>query len=165
MAGRIAVRTELVKEFLVDRILEEVSRRRLEDLPPATEEALARSHAPALARSGYLARAVETAMFDAARGPTPGLAEKLDGGSITDVAAELAAAEPLEKPSPDDPGWTSWRVPGPGGHVRHYAALAAVRAHAPELREALGGRTLKEAWMYGFYVRCCEEALAADGPA
>jgi hypothetical protein len=78
------------------------------------------------------------------------------------VCRELAAEEPDAKP---EPGEGSWRVPGPGGHVRHYLALAA----ADELRQGRGNgepaitRELsageaKRCFLYGFYARCCEEA-------
>lgn len=43
----------------------------------------------------------------------------------------FARAEPLGKPSPDEEAAMSWRVPGPGGHVRHF---------------------LVRPWLYGFYV-------------
>jgi hypothetical protein len=118
-----------------------------------------------LACAGYRSRAAETAMFERARAPIPGLAERLLSARTGDplaamvaTSAELAALEPAERPDPSAAAWTSWGVPGPGGHVRHYVAA--------ECAERLGGESspeLKRCWMYGFYVRCCEEALAEPG--
>jgi hypothetical protein len=66
------------------------------------------------------------------------------------VARELASREPLERPQPGDPHAVTWRVPGPGGHVRHYVAL----------RLTAGRRELKRDFVFGFLIRCCEEALS-----
>lgn len=81
----------------------------------------------------------------------PWLADLLRERPREEVARELADAEPLERPSPDDPCAASWRIPGPGGHVRHYLALGAAGHRAED----------KPEWLYGFFLRCCEEAAAA----
>lgn len=109
-----------------------------------------------LARRGYLWRRAETHTFAAARRPTPGLAERLAaGGDLPGVARALAASEPLGRPDPAD-GVASWIVPGPGGHVRHYAALASIE------RVGLDDRRLKRDWLVGFFYRCCEEERVVE---
>jgi hypothetical protein len=129
----IAVKTEVVLDVMVGSVHEEAVRRALAggDTGP---EAL-----------GYHARDVERDRFAPARQPMPWLHELLAGGDAAAVAAELAAAEPAGRPEPDS-GAASWRVPGPGGHVRHYLALRSGD---------------KVAWLRGYFRRCCEEA--ADG--
>ena len=124
-----------------------------------------------LARLGYLSRLVERERFDRARAPMPDLAERLgehageaeeDGEGSAEaavaVAGELARREPAELPQPDDERAASWRVPGPGGHVRHYLAVQAARLLAPDLPEDAG----KRAWLYGFFVRSLEERAEED---
>lgn len=104
-----------------------------------------------VARLGYRWRLAETEAFSAARVPLPGLVERLRTGErAEDVAAELADAEPLSRPEPSD-DTASWRTPGPGGHVRHYGALACIDAAGYD------DRALKREWLYGFFYRCCEE--------
>jgi hypothetical protein len=77
----------------------------------------------------------------------------LDGRGWSEAAAalaiELAAAEPPARPDPDDPRAVSWKVPGPGGHVRHYLA---VRASSDD------GPPGKRAWL----VHCIEETDPPD---
>jgi hypothetical protein len=167
--GVMRVRTELVLEQLVSRVLVRALELRAAGLPPEGDEILEEGPEPKeLVRLGYASRIAETEMFEPARRPMPWLLEMLDQqtGSGTEAIAELcrslAAEEPDEKP---DPGQGSWRVPGPGGHVRHYLALSA----ADELRQGRGngepaitrelsvGET-KRSFLYGFYARCCEEA-------
>lgn len=109
---------------------------------------VAREPAASHERRGYLARVVETELFAAAREPMPWLAELLGTRTAAEVARELAEAEPLGPPDPGDEHAVTWRVPGPGGHVRHLVAMAAVE-DAP--REA------KREWLRGFFLRCCEE--------
>jgi hypothetical protein len=163
--GHIAVRTELVREHLVERLLGCVDERAAldPDVPPALDAVPASPPAievaRKLARRGYLGRLAETDLFPAARGPTPGLREQLRGSSLETLSAELALAEPAERPDPRAAGWTSWRVPGPGGHVRHFLALEEVRATRP-LPSGLDAP--KACWFYGFYIRCCEEALESE---
>lgn len=107
-----------------------------------------------LARRGYLWRVAETTTFPAARGVAPDVALRLARGlGPATVARELADAEPLARPEPSD-GVASWTVPGPGGHVRHYAALGAIE------RLGLDDRRSKRDWLFGFFYRSCEEALA-----
>ena len=167
------VRTELVLEQLVSRVLGRALELCSGGLPPAAEELLESvPHPRQLARLGYASRIAETEMFEPARAPMPGLTEMLDdrtrseGGrsaAIAAVCGELTAAEPDEKP---DPGEGSWRVPGPGGHVRHFLALAAADelVHGdsnggPTARELSSGGA-KRCFLYGFYARCCEEVSA-----
>jgi len=170
----MSVRSELVKETIVQRICERIAAQLPGDPPAAVAGALDQglrpdgqpgSPAPAatLARAGYYARVVETELFDAARSPLPGLAADLrahvqQGSAWADAAAELArelaSREPLERSDPGHADAVSWRVPGPGGHVRHYVAR--------RLAGNSGAAALKRDFMYGFLIRCCEEALKAD---
>ena len=154
---RIAVRAELVKELLVGRILDAVDQRSPGPAPEAVAEAGGRFGVPAgpaeeLARRGYLCRVVERELFEPARAPTPWLAEALKDRTPADLSAELAGEEPADRPSPPE---GSWRVPGPGGHVRHFVAIeTAVRLPPPR---GVDPALLKRCWLYGFYLCCCEE--------
>ena len=145
--GLISVKAELVKEVLVDRIAERARERCEGDV---TAE-----------RMGYEVRNVEAELFEPARSPAAWIAEELaarqaagaaEADALTALAAELADAEPEGKPAPDDERSASWRIPGPGGHVRHFVAL---RAAPGEKRD----------FLYGFFRRCCEEALASRRPS
>lgn len=196
--SRIAVHTELVREQLIDRVFDEVIQRYPGEVPQSVEAALGRAVesvagaeradslseeaaelARDLSRKGYLTRIVETELFGPARGPTPGLTDALREWfpraraswleAVVGVSAELARSEPLERPDPDDERSMSWRVPGPGGHVRHYLALLSLFEKVPKgpggerrLPEDLSERELKQCWMYGFYLRCCEESLPPE---
>jgi hypothetical protein len=180
------VQVEVIKEILVDRILSDALDRYPGDPSAPVERALeAELDLPVwdggaldlrMRRIGYLSRIVEAEMFDPAREPMEGLAEDLSerlaetgewSAAASALSAELAREEPLPKPTPTDEGATSWKVPGPGGHVRHYVVAAAIadslsgdadgRAGLPEEVEDAG--ELKRSWMYGFLVRCCEQAL------
>jgi len=73
-------------------------------------------------------------------------------------------AEPVGRPAPDDPAATTWRVPGPGGHVRHYLARRTIEDLLQGRDRPFDGdpADLKIPWVYGFLVRACEEALPAD---
>ena len=184
------VRLEVVKELLVEKILGEALARYPGSPRPAVEEALTmpleRADLPAcdcgvldlrMRRVGYLSRVAERAMFEPAQEELPGLEERMaaqyaDGADWTTaasaIAAEVAAAEPLAKPSPEDERAVSWKVPGPGGHVRHYVVAAAIAdaleyaaTKLDDLDEDDEHDELKRAWMYGFLVRCCEEATPA----
>lgn len=136
-------------EQIVDRLLGEVAARYPGNVPDVV--ALEGD----VARRGYLWRIAETDVFVAARGATPDLATELRVGvEPTALARTLAAAEPLERPTPDDAKAVTWRVPGPGGHVRHYGALASIEA------AGLAERSFKREWLFGFCFRCCEEAQA-----
>ncbi len=186
----MAVKTALVKEFLIDRVFGEVEDRYPGEVSDRIEAALARapelllraetrsaqadSAAVELARRGYLERVVETELFERARQPLPsieaGHPEQSDWvGPAAQMSAELARLEPAEKPDPRDDGWTSWRVPGPGGHVRHYLALMSAFTlfaegddSPPVFPEGVGESDLKRSWMYGFYLRCYEESASGE---
>lgn len=132
----MSVKPELVKEMLVDRIAGGVEERALPD--------------DGLERRGYLARGVETELFEPARAPMPWLAELVAGRDAAEVAVELAAADPAGRPDPPE---GTWRVPGPGGHVRYFVFLEAFA------RLGLSGEREphEREWLRGFYRRCCEE--------
>jgi hypothetical protein len=129
-----------------------------------------------LRRAGYLARVVEVELFDPAKQPASWLAARVRerlaaeggdwGAALGGACAELARAEPVDKPHPDDPAAATWRVPGPGGHVRHYLARRTIEEQLQGRDRPLGGdpAELKVAWAYGFFVRACEEVLG-DEPA
>lgn len=179
----MAVQLDLAREHLIDRIHDTVEERDGRDIPPESwpllGDALRRVIAPTTtsssasdaaaraARAGYETRVVECELFDAARAPAPELREAVEGrlaGGATSwpdaasaVAAELARSEPPDRPDPNDPGAVSWRVPGPGGHVRHYLALRS----AQEARANSAAADLKRCWLYGFLLRCCEEKWSA----
>lgn len=147
----ISVRADVAATLLIDGLFEETVRRAGGPLPDALEAVLGRAGDLRLARLGYWARVVERERFAPAREPAPWLTERLleePDDAIARVSAALAEAEPLGKPSPSDQP-ASWRVPGPGGHVRHFMALRAVGA---------GPARDKRSWMFGFFARCCEEA-------
>ena len=155
----ISVRTEVVLETLVGSIADAVARRIDEPLPDETEAALAiAGDEPRrrLARAGYHARAVELERFEPARDAMPWLQSDRPPGI---VAAELAAREPVERPDPDDDRAITWKVPGPGGHVRHYLALRAAASY-PALEPA----DAKRAWVTGFLVRCLEQCERIGEP-
>jgi hypothetical protein len=157
----MSVRSELVRETMVDTICERALARADESVPAPVASALRGAAHPELARAGYFARTVETELFEPARQPTPGLAkelrEHLAGGStwpsgVSRLASTASNREPLERPDPDDHDAFSWRVPGPGGHVRHYVALRLIGSGEPALKRDV---------IYGFAVRCCEEVAPA----
>jgi hypothetical protein len=180
----MSVKTDLVKEFLVGQIQGSVEQRQSSELPVEIEAALSNVSrrdlsagvdvrlAVALARAGYLTRTVETELFEPARRPSTAIAELLAQAHGTDDGTELAstisdrlaASEPIERPSPDDDRAMTWRVPGPGGHVRHYVALAAIdsltRGAATDNGRPPDPAMLKRCWLYGFFLRSCEEVLS-----
>jgi hypothetical protein len=175
--GVMRVRTELVLEQLVSRVLGRALELRREELDPETEPVLNEAPEPQeLARLGYASRIAETEMFEPARRPMLWLAELLEkripsdtdrAQAIAELSRELAAEEPDGKP---DPGQGSWRVPGPGGHVRHYLALATAdelqhgRGNGePAITRELSAGEAKRCFLYGFYVRCCDEAKERPG--
>ena len=166
------VRTELVLEQLVSRVLGRALELRSADLSTDAEPVLAEAPEPAeLARLGYATRIAETELFEAARQPITWLGELLEErhasgfdrvATLESVCTELAAEEPDDRP---DPGVGSWRIPGPGGHVRHFLALAATDelTHGegngePAIKRELSAGEAKRCFLYGFYARCCEEA-------
>jgi hypothetical protein len=195
-AGRIAVTPELVREQLVDpirsRVMEILERSPSRTLDEGWEEAR-RSLAPeaagdedterlarALAQAGYATREVELEMFEPASAAVPWLDEQIGTRAhpAEDTPAarrrtciELTLTEPDEQPAPDS-GAASWRIPGPGAHVRHLVALDV----AAELAEKLvPGRTqaprglsrprdVKRCFLYGFFTCCCEQ-VQPESPA
>lgn len=184
------VHPEVVKEMLVTRILEQVlAREPATPAPPVRRALVAELGLPAcdggpvdlrLRGIGYLARAAEAEMFDPARQPLEGLAETLREriasgrdwpSAAIAISCRFAEAEPLPIPKPGDDHAVSWKVPGPGGHVRHYvvaAAIAEVLSASASISEHVlpSGITdageLKRCWTYGFIVCCCEEALPPE---
>ncbi len=185
----VPVSTSLVRQTIVEALHEKVETRRAagepEAPPPALEgaQSLAGDNEPALdralRRAGYVARVVEVEMFEPAQRPAPWVAEMIADrlaragdddrdAAIAALCGELARAEPVEKPERDDPAAMSWQVPGPGGHVRHYAARRMIEQLLREREDPVEGdpAELKRPWMYGFFVRTCEEALSTqDAPA
>jgi hypothetical protein len=171
-SGVMRVKTELVLEQLVSRVLGRALELRAAGLPEEINPVLAGGPEPvALSRLGYAARMAETEMFDVARQPMPWLEEMVANRDASEPASwvaicqELAAEEPDQKP---DPGQGSWRVPGPGGHVRHFLALAAADevVHSdsngkPQASRELSAGEAKRCFLFGFYARCCEEAIGA----
>ena len=142
--GLISVHAGVLKDVLVDRIATGARERAAGDDTPE--------------RLGYEMRNVEHELFAPAREPAGWLASALreriaagasEPSAIAALSAELADAEPAGKPAPDDESAASWRIPGPGGHVRHFVSLQAAPAS-------------KRDFLYGFFRRCCEEALEAE---
>src|SRR5262245_58048993 len=165
--GVMRVRTELVLDQLVSRLLGQAIELSSGEFDGAAESVLAEAPEPRrLARLGFASRMAETEMFDAARRPMPWLSELCDSSHPASISRDLAAEEPDGKP---DPGEGSWRVPGPGGHVRHFLALAAADevVHGdsngkPRAAHELSAGEAKRIFLYGFYARCCEEAATSS---
>lgn len=179
--GLLAVRTGLVLETLVEDVFARVEERRAEAPPAEIAAVLGAEHEHlagkndaaldyALRHAGYLARVIEVELFAPARAAAewvPGMLRERFARTnswpeaVSGACSELAAAEPLGKPSPEDGGATSWRIPGPGGHVRHYLARRTIEEHLRAREEPIAGdpAELKRPWLYGFFVRACEEAL------
>ncbi len=184
------MRTEVVLHELVESLVAEAGARAAKPLAPeieaslqgaptmveavepideATREALTR-----LARAGWYARLREVERFAPARRPLPAeLAEEIkqhDWAAATAACATLVAQEPLERPDPGDPAAVSWRIPGPGGHVRHYVAMRAIGAspEAVDAARALGHddpSPLKRVWLFGFVLaEAARERAGAGGP-
>ena len=146
----ISVRSDVAAALLIDDLFAEAKRRAAEPLDGEVERMLTFAAEPRIARLGYLGRVIELERFEVARAPISWLADRLRGDPGDDAAlvgAALAEEEPLGKPAPAD-GSPTWRVPGPGGHVRHLLAERAVGDGPPEL---------KRSWLLGFFVRCCED--------
>jgi hypothetical protein len=180
----VPVNTSVLLQTLVQAVNEQVQERlaarALLVTPPAlqADQALIGDNDPALDRglraSGYLARVVEVELFEPAQAVADWVAERVKqhhtrtgdlDEAIAALCGELARAEPIDKPRPDDPTAMSWQVPGPGGHVRHHLARRAIEELLRGREDPIEGEPadLKRAWMYGFFVRTCEEALAAGG--
>ena len=139
----ISVRTDVVVSAMVDSLYETADARAREPLDAGAEELLALVADADRARMGWLAREAELARFERAHDrPENGLLASLTEGDLRQVAERclaLADGEPVGRPDPHDPNAVSWRIPGPGGHVRHYVALRCGDTPA-----------LKRAWIYGF---------------
>jgi len=179
--GVIAVDSGLVGKTLVEAIFTRVQERDAPAPPepagPALDDAdvAFASNDEArlemqLRRAGYLARVLEAEMFEPAQQPATWLVGRLQAqlaesgdlvAALTAACAELARAEPVDKPHPDDPAAATWRVPGPGGHVRHYLARRTIEELLQGRDRPLNGEPaeLKIPWVYGFFVRACEEVL------
>jgi hypothetical protein len=177
----VPVNTTVLLQTLVEAVHEQVQERlasrALLATPPALEaddQALVgdneRSLDLDLRLSGYLARLVEVELFEPARVPADWVLERVEDqyvrtndieAAVAALCGTLAQSEPIGKPSPDDPDAMSWQVPGPGGHVRHFLARRAIEELLRPREEPVEGdpADLKRAWMYGFFVRTCEEAL------
>jgi len=145
--GLISVRTEVVLDVLVGSIAQAVAARMPEPLPPPVEAALPAGPAGRVARAGWHARREEEARFERAREKDV-LLEAMLGGIA--ACSALAAREPLERPQPEDRRAITWRVPGPGGHVRHYLAERAIG----ELPVSERAPALKRDWVFGFLLAC-----------
>jgi len=133
----ISVRSDVAAALLIDGLFEEAQNRLSDPAPDWLDGA----DVPRAARLGYLARIIEVERFAPAGRPATWLSGLLEASDAKEVSLRLAREEPLEKPTPSE-GAPSWRVPGPGGHVRHFLALRAGD---------------KRSWMLGFFARCCEE--------
>ena len=184
------VETRVVLDTLVEKVHDLVSDR-LESEPPdailpvldSKEQLVVATKYPAvdrgLRRAGYFTRVIEVEIFEPAQSIAEWIPERLEerfaktgewSDAIVSICTEIARAEPIEKPDPDDENAWSWRVPGPGGHVRHFLARRSIGDHLqkdPEQGPVSNPAELKQPWIYGFFVRACEEALppeATPGP-
>jgi len=182
--GVVAVDAGLVAKTLVDAVYSRVADRpppaprgpageALDDLDLEFVSKQEGSVEMKLRRAGYLARDVEVELFEPARQPAAWLATRLRERHATDgdwtaavlgLCAELARAEPVGKPHPDDPAATTWKIGGPGGHVRHYVARRSIEEHLQGRSRPFDGdpAELKIPWAYGFFVHACEEVLPQD---
>ena len=171
-AGLMRVDAKLVRDHLVRSLLDDARRlRSIEEHPTVIDEPLAvylaalprapdRELAARVGALGYFGRRAEMERFAPARAPTVWRAERPAGGAVAgDAALELALAEPEGRPEPAE-GSASWRVPGPGGHVRHYLALESAAAESPGASPATAA-ALRRCWFLGFFARCLEESSPA----
>jgi len=179
------VDTRLVLETLVEKVHDLVVDRMSEEPPEeilpvldSKEQLVVTTKYPAvdrgLRRAGYLTRVIEVEIFEPAQSIADWIPKKLEerfaktedwSEAIVSICTEIARAEPLEKADPDDEDAWSWRVPGPGGHVRHYLSRRAIGDELqkdPEQGPVDNPADLKRPWVYGFFVRACEEALPAE---
>ena len=85
----MSVDSRLVKDVLVRELL----RRAEGHAEQGAGRHLAGEHS-AMVRLGYCARLAETDLFEPARAPLPGLAERMAKEAAMDVSRELASAEP-----------------------------------------------------------------------
>lgn len=180
--GRLVpVDAGLVAQTLIEAIFAQMQERR-DNRPPAAITAILETREQALAgandaaldnalrHAGYLARVIEAEMFEPARHTADWVPQLLRESfaragdwpqAVAETCGDIARAEPIGKPSPDDELAMSWRVPGPGGHVRHFLARRTIEDELRELEEPVDGdpAELKRPWLYGFFVRTVEEAL------
>jgi len=185
--GVVAVDSGLIAQTLVEAVFARAQQLDAPAPPDPVGAALAdadlalvsREEAPVereMRHAGYLARVVEAELFDPAKQPAawlePLVRESLGDGAdqsaaLVALCGDLARAEPAGKPAPDDPAATTWRVPGPGGHVRHYVARRTIEDRLQGRDRPFAGdpADLKIPWVYGFLLRACEEVLTADGLA
>jgi hypothetical protein len=172
----IKVQSRVVKEVLVERLAALASEREGDSITAAAAPLLdmgpepqpADALAAALARNGYASRIAESELLEPARTPAVWLGELVAGrigegqdwpAAVAATSRELADTEPLDRPEPGDDSAVTWRVPGPGGHVRHYVAMHVIAERAPTGR---ANRAYKRDFLYGFMVRCCEEAVPTE---
>ena len=183
-SGLFQVDSALVRDTMVEGIHEKVEARRSEG-PPESIRPVLEAEGPetgcqdekldkGLRHAGYLARVVEVEMFEPARRGTdwiaPMLEERLAGDgdwprAVIAACTDLANSEPLGKPSHDDERARTWRIPGPGGHVRHYLSSRAIGeelGRVSAIAEIGDPSQLKRLWLYGFFVRACEEAVPRE---
>lgn len=177
----IAVKSALVREQLVGGlaryVIEHIDDEVAPDLAEAGDRGVAqlarevlqlasRDQSPLrrMWRAGYWSRLAEFEHFEVARQPVTWLAPALEpdaGGDAwtgrSERCVELALAEPLERPDAEDERAATWRVPGPGGHVRHYL----FEELAAKLEGAEAGPELKRPWVYGFLLATVAAATAA----
>ena len=180
-SGLVPVDTGLVLQTLVERMFGLIEGRRSEGPPEPVAGVLAAADLRLaggdpqveadLRYAGYLARVVELELFEPARRAAEWIPELLIERfastatweeAVAGTCADLARSEPLGKPSPDDEAAMSWRVPGPGGHVRHFLARRTIEEYLRDADAPVESpEELKRPWLYGFFVRACEEALPA----
>ena len=179
--GLFKVDSALVRDTMVEGMHEKVEAR-LREGPPESILPVLEAEGPqtgcedakldkGLRHAGYFARVIEIEMFEPARRPVDWIPEMLEerlaghgdwARAVTDACTDLANSEPLGKPNHDDERARTWRIPGPGGHVRHYLSSRAIgeelgRVNA--IAEIGDPSELKRLWLYGFFVRACEEAV------
>ena len=178
------VKTNVILDTLVERVHDLVEERLLTEPPEeilpvldSREQLVVATKYPAvdrgLRRAGYFTRVIEVEIFEPAQKVADWVPELLEerfaktsdwGQAIVSICTEIAKAEPIDKPDVDDENAWSWRVPGPGGHVRHFLARRSIGSHLqrdPEQGPVDDPAELKQPWIYGFFVRTCEEALPA----
>ena len=178
------VKTNVILDTLVERVHDLVEERLLTEPPDevlpvldSKEQLVVATKYPAvdrgLRRAGYFTRVIEVEIFEPAQEVAEWVPELLEerfaktsdwGQAIVSICTEIAKAEPIDKPDVDDENAWSWRVPGPGGHVRHFLARRSIGSHLqrdPEQGPVPDPAELKQPWIYGFFVRTCEEALPA----
>ena len=168
------VKTELVLEQLVSRVLGRALELRSAELTEESERGLQAGLSPrswpGSAMHAVAGRDRDVRARPAAdAGLTEMLVERTEPESVAaigSVCRELAAEEPDAKPEPGEGSWSRSR---PGGHVRHFLALSAAdqlrqgRGNGePAITRELSAGEAKRCFLYGFYARCCEEAETPD---